>query len=125
VYYLTTVKEESINWGGISMPWPCRIVEAFHFEGEPGDMYQFENGDWHVRLPNGGIVNIHSKFRDGSSWTVTGEAPNFTVNPSIRCFESKDKDGVVYRQGWHGYLQNGVLTDDLEGNVFRGETDVD
>lgn len=100
------------------MPWTCRIVEQLQFEGLPGDMSQTENGDWFVRLPNGGVVNINAKFPDGSSWSVTGEAPNFTVSPSINCYESRGKDGVLYRQGWHGWLQNGVLSDDCEGRTY-------
>lgn len=100
------------------MPWPCRVVEEFQFEGDPGDMYQMENGDWYVRLPNGGIVNINAKFPDGSSWQVTGVAPNFTASPSIRCFETVH-DGVVWRQEYHGWLQDGVLSDDCEGRTYE------
>ena len=36
-------------------------------------------------------------------WTVTGEAPNITVSPSINIV------GL-----WHGFLTSGILTDDLD-----------
>jgi hypothetical protein len=39
---------------------------------------------------------------DGLLWTVTGEAPNITVSPSINCLEPG---------GWHGFIQNGVISD--------------
>lgn len=40
-------------------------------------------------------------------WTVTGEAPNLTVTPSINV------EGV-----YHGFIQNGMITDDLEGRKY-------
>lgn len=40
-------------------------------------------------------------------WTVTGEWPNITVTPSINS---------VGR--YHGWIQNGVITDDCEGRKF-------
>jgi len=40
-------------------------------------------------------------------WTVTGEAPNITVQPSINI-------GGAY----HGWLQNGVISDDCEGRKY-------
>jgi len=35
-------------------------------------------------------------------WDVTGEAPDITVSPSINCLEPG---------GWHGFIQNGEITD--------------
>lgn len=43
----------------------------------------------------------------GQGWTVTGELPNITVSPSVH---------QIGR--YHGFIQNGVVTDDLEGRVF-------
>jgi hypothetical protein len=40
-------------------------------------------------------------------WTITGEAPNVTASPSIN-----------FQGGYHGWLQNGVLSDDVEGRRF-------
>lgn len=44
-----------------------------------------------------------------SGWTVTGELPNITISPSI--------GATVY----HGWCQNGVLSDDLEGRQYPDE----
>lgn len=40
-------------------------------------------------------------------WTVTGDAPNITMTPSINIIGS-----------YHGFLQNGVITDDCEGRRY-------
>jgi hypothetical protein len=40
-------------------------------------------------------------------WTVTGEAPNITLSPSI------NMKGV-----YHGWIQNGVVSEDCEGRKF-------
>lgn len=40
-------------------------------------------------------------------WKVTGEAPLITVEPSI-----------LIGGSYHGFLQNGVITDDCEGRKF-------
>lgn len=42
-------------------------------------------------------------------WTVTGTAPNITVIPSI------NEEGY-----YHGWLKDGVLSDDLEGRPQGG-----
>lgn len=46
----------------------------------------------------------------GDGWTVTGEAPNITMHPSINI-------GGTY----HGWLQNGILSDDCEGRTYDEE----
>lgn len=43
-------------------------------------------------------------------WTVTGDAPNITVMPSINA-------GGTY----HGFLQNGLLSADVEGRLYGPE----
>lgn len=66
-----------------------------------------------VRLPNRDDFCLDSVSRDGRAdgsgrgWTVTGDAPNVTVSPSI--------NDVGY---YHGWLQNGVLSEDVEGRTF-------
>lgn len=42
-----------------------------------------------------------------SGWRVSGELPAITVHPSI------DAEGC-----YHGWLRDGVLTDDLEGRTY-------
>lgn len=43
-------------------------------------------------------------------WTVTGEPQSITVSPSINVGGS-----------YHGFLQNGVLTDDCEGRTYDAQ----
>lgn len=47
-------------------------------------------------------------YYDG--WTVEGRAPFITVKPSI-----------LYTDNYHGYLRNGVITDDIDGRKFDAE----
>lgn len=56
--------------------------------------------------PNGEQWEIDRKSSNGDGWVVTGEWPNISCTPSI-----------VLR-GYHGFLQNGEFTADVEG---RGE----
>lgn len=44
----------------------------------------------------------------GGGWSVSGEAPLITVSPSI------NMQGI-----YHGYIQNGIITDDCEGRVYK------
>lgn len=46
------------------------------------------------------------KLRE-DGWTVTGNVPDLTVAPSINAVGT-----------YHGFLQNGVLTDDCDGRQF-------
>lgn len=62
-----------------------------------------------MRLPNGQawcIDLVASNNRVGSGWTVIGNAPNITARPSIAT------------STYHGWLKNGVLSDDLEGRQY-------
>ncbi len=100
---------------------------------KPGDMWftpaMLENGfamgyqlsdeykrDWAgkrdplwVILPSGTWFCVDSRTTDGDGhgWTVTGEPPNITVDPSINAV------GL-----YHGWLKDGVLSDDVEGRAF-------
>jgi hypothetical protein len=120
------------------MSWPCRLVNGPTEDGpnekmQPGDMWftpqmvekGFRDGyvlsdeykrDWQdkrspiwVVLPSGDwfCVDSRASCGDGSGWAVTGEAPNITVSPSINLI------GI-----YHGFLQNGVLSDDCEGRTY-------
>jgi len=65
-----------------------------------------------VVLPNGeefcpDFSYSYTRGNTQEGWTVTGDAPNITVSPSIN---------FVGR--WHGFLQNGVLSEDVEGRTF-------
>lgn len=127
------------------MPWNCRLVEykkGMHpRQGgvlKVGDMFLAPDDDdpdaytikFHIRnlsdfyyannkhrrpiivvLPGPTLFCIDSKcWTSGNyygGWTVAGEAPNITITPSINI-------GGTY----HGFLQNGIITDDVDGRVF-------
>lgn len=65
-----------------------------------------------VVLPNNDLFCIDGQCGEGGNhyggWTVTGEVPDITVSPSINIGGS-----------YHGWLQNGVISDDVEGRVFK------
>jgi hypothetical protein len=66
-----------------------------------------------IQLPDGVwcMDGLASGDPTKKGWTVTGEPPNITVAPSINSNRGN-------RKGYHGFLQNGVLTDDLEGRTY-------
>ena len=123
------------------MPIKCRMIdiEEYRKQGkqpQPGDMwyapwYIEKDGvpcsylteeykrDWmSKRLPlvvmlpckEGFLVDsrcmVNGKMLD-HGWKVTGEVPNITVSPSIN-----------FIGRYHGWLQNGILSDDIEGRKY-------
>lgn len=59
-----------------------------------------------VVLPCGHWWIIDQKATNAPGWVVTGEAPNLTAQGSIACVD------------YHGFLTDGVLTDDLESRTY-------
>ena len=57
-------------------------------------------------LPDGIGWCMDYVANNGPGWEVTGDAPNLTARPSI--------DSGTY----HGWLTDGVLSDDLEGRTY-------
>lgn len=63
-----------------------------------------------VKLPGYGGQNgwhMQEEGSPGNHWHVSGAIPNVTATPSINC-------GKTY----HGFVTNGVVTDDCEGRKF-------
>lgn len=65
-----------------------------------------------VRLPGGTDFCVDGPTfsagqRGSGGWTVTGEPTAITLSPSINIGGS-----------YHGWIQNGVITDDCEGRTF-------
>jgi hypothetical protein len=123
------------------MPWKCKLIDkeqdrASGTQPKVGDMWfspQMVEGehsqyyldhilsdeykrDWlgkraplWVVFPSGTWMCVDQQYSgsSGAGWTVTGEAPDITVSPSINMV------GV-----YHGFIQNGVITDDVEGRTF-------
>lgn len=58
-----------------------------------------------VMLPDGTPWFIDGPSRTGGHWTRTGTPPNVTARPSI------------LSPHYHGWLTDGVLSDDLDGNL--------
>lgn len=65
-----------------------------------------------MRLPGNGEWTIDGPASNGPGWERTGEPPIITARPSIL------SHGSNTRQGYHGYLTDGVLSDDLEGRTY-------
>lgn len=96
------------------MPWTCSIVSSMEEAKETGNMWLEPDG-WYVRLPDGGVHNVHAKTGDGTGWQISGEAPNFTVTPSIRRYPNHE------HKGWHGYITSGILSDDYDGRTYDAD----
>jgi len=65
-----------------------------------------------MRLPGNGEWTIDGPSSTGGGWTRTGEPPTITARPSIL------SHGSSARQGYHGWLDAGILSDDLEGRRY-------
>lgn len=77
--------------------------------GDSGDGYKGPDGKvWVVKLPghNSNDWTFYGPSRDGGHWTVTGAPPNVTCSPSIGT------------GAYHGFLRDGVLTQDVDGRTF-------
>ncbi len=59
-----------------------------------------------LRLPDGHDWFMDGPSRDGGHWERRGSPPNITANPSI------------LSPGYHGWLNNGILSDDLDGRRY-------
>lgn len=99
---------------------PERLYDTESGEQEPGDLYwatwgglskdkrKWEEGIPHLHgvCPNGVHWDIDGPSSNGNGWTRTGEPPNITASPSILV------------PGYHGFLQNGEWTPDLDGHAY-------
>ena len=97
------------------MAWTCFVADSDDTH-KPGAIWQSptQDGDavWLLRLPNGAPWNIYGRMSDGSpGWNITGEMPDITARPSIN-------STYPPRKGYHGWLTNGVLSEDLEGRTY-------
>jgi hypothetical protein len=87
--------------------WPWFLADKSYLSD-----YYFEHNKHRrplfVVLPKKVLFVIDGKCNDDGvsygGWQVTGVAPNITVSPSINI-----------RGAYHGWLQNGVISEDVEG----------
>lgn len=90
--------------------WPWYLADKEYLS----DYYKKNNSHRQplfVILPKHTLYLIDGKcFDNGKAyggWIVTGFAPLITVQPSID-----------FKGTYHGFLQNGVISDDVEGRIF-------
>lgn len=117
------------------MPYQCFMVEVregvFFQDGkpvtydsfQPGAMW-FDEGELCVKLPSGAEWNIDrgrilnaqheriGKTHKLSQWTRHGEPPRVSVSPSINHVRQP------HSLGYHGWLTNGELSDDIESRTY-------
>lgn len=51
-------------------------------------------------------------------WSVAGGWPNVSVTPSIDTGKRQPPKKDHHAKGWHGYITDGVVTDDVEGRTY-------
>jgi hypothetical protein len=110
------------------MPWTCYMLDTTQPRDTRriGAMWWVEGRDEYagadhlanrrgqhlliVETPGGAWV-VDGRSFDGTTygpgWVRTGEPPRVTVTPSVNIVGA-----------YHGYLRDGVLTDDLEGRIY-------
>lgn len=106
-------------------PWQCNRNRLYRHPDEststldalpPGAMYDapWFADTWHgddgrclvLALPDGSPWTIDGPATNGPAWQRSGEPPRITARPSIAS------------PGYHGWLTDGVLSDDLEGRSY-------
>lgn len=80
------------------------VGSMWHSSIEP---HSFGSPSICVVLPSKTIWRMNHPGTNGHMWQVSGEIPNVTAHPSINFV------GI-----YHGWVQNGVVSDDCEGRRF-------
>jgi hypothetical protein len=115
------------------MPYQCFMIKELSERRKPGAMWYGDatlfserelsanyKRDWKgkreplwVKLPGGMqfCLDWIASGANGSGWDITGEAPNISISPSINYLSGR-------KNGWHGWIQNGILGDDYEGRTY-------
>lgn len=95
-------REDEWPWWAAADEWLSDYYHAHNAHREP----------LLVKLPGRVVWCIDSKSWSGNvlgaGWAVTGNGPNITVSPSINCIGT-----------YHGFLVNGVISDDCEGRQYH------
>lgn len=89
------------------MPWRCFLAATKADRFTPGAMWIDPNGEWAVMLPGARAFHEKEQPTNGAEWTCGGVPPNVSVSPSIN-----------YHGIYHGWLRDGVLSDDVEGRRY-------
>lgn len=106
-------------------PIKLRVVKSFprYERRKPGMMWKYEDGWWIILPDTSGDIGkpghpgqiswrTGDRASDGGYWTVTGEAPNLTVTPSIDVLRFVKQGDKHVREGsyFHGFITNGEIT---------------
>ena len=87
--------------GGLDGPHAKAILSEFYFRDHAG-----KRDPLIVILPDGNAWMIDRNASNGPGWEVSGDPPSLTARPSIAT------------ETYHGWLNDGVLSDDLEGRTY-------
>jgi len=83
--------------------WRATWMEEIH-----NNPYAAPDGKvWALMMPSGMEWLVYGPASGGGKWSVQGELPKITASPSIHQVGS-----------YHGYVRDGVVTDDCEGKTF-------
>lgn len=87
---------------------PGAIWRATWMEDIKDNPYAAPDGKvWALMMPSGTEWLIYGPASGGGKWVIQGDLPKITVSPSIHQIGS-----------FHGFVHNGVITDDCEGKKF-------
>lgn len=104
IYVDAAGNEYTLRDAPIGAMWRCEWFEdAPAWAGPDGE-------SWSVCVPPGGLSGhwcVDGPSSSGGSWTRTGTPPRITAHPSIHVVGT-----------YHGWLVDGVLSDDIDGRRF-------
>jgi hypothetical protein len=95
----------------IGAVWPMEVWEDWMVSDEYRATHAGKRAPLVVQLPSGPFPVDGPQSGGTSGWQVTGEPPRLTLSPSVNV--------VGF---YHGWIQDGVITDDCEGRTFPGPT---
>jgi hypothetical protein len=142
-----THRTEPADWPHDDPRWPTHCACGYAFDDAAGDQRQLFYAALH-RLPDGQETTLHDapagamwdaawladhwhgadgrclmlKLPDGSEWVIDGPAGN--APGKIPGWERTGTPPLITARpsilspGYHGFLTDGVLTDDLEGRTY-------
>lgn len=93
-------------------PWFADTKEGLERYGGP------DGQCWCLMTPCGVEWIVYSPSSDGKKWQVEGVPPLLTVSPSIGINISGKLAHPT--RSYHGFLKQGILSEDVDGRVFQG-----
>lgn len=100
---------------------PGAMWDAYWFCDTPEGRARYAGPDgkaWCLMTPCGVEWIVYGPSSNGGKWQVTGVPPQLTASPSIGLNISA---GLAHpTRSYHGFLRDGVLTEDQDGRTFPG-----